>query len=144
MGFNYFTTLAYLTGCTGIHRHQQMDQSKTEQRPWGRFTILNEGPTFKIKQIELSPGNRISLQSHEGRDEYWTFVSGEGVLSLGTPDGNALRQIHVTCGKQVKIPKRVKHRVEALSHLVFIEVQVGRCDESDITRYADDYGRVAK
>lgn len=71
-------------------------------------------------------------------------MSGEGVLSLGTPDGNALRQIHVTCGKQVKIPKRVKHRVEALSHLVFIEVQVGRCDESDITRYADDYGRVAK
>lgn len=144
MGFNCFTSLAYLTSCTGIHRHQQMDQNKTEQRPWGRFTVLNEGPTFKVKQIELSPGNRISLQSHEGRDEYWTFVSGEGVLSLGTPDGNALRQIHVSCGKQVKIPKRVKHRVEALSHLVFIEVQVGRCDESDITRYADDYGRVAK
>ena len=118
-----------------------MEEQKTESRPWGSFTIIDEGPGFKVKRIEVNAGNRLSLQSHERREEYWTFVRGTGVFTVGEPNGDKLTQIHVSAGQQVKIPKRAKHRIEALDDLAFIEVQLGDGDESDITRYEDDYGR---
>jgi|GEM_PF-4984614 len=33
----------------------------TELRPWGSFTVLEEGRGYKIKRIEVKPGHRLSL-----------------------------------------------------------------------------------
>ena len=48
----------------------------TELRPWGSFTILDEGPGYKIKRIEVNPGHRLSLQMHHHRSEHWIVISG--------------------------------------------------------------------
>ena len=49
----------------------------TERRPWGSFTVLQQGIGFKIKLIEITPHKRLSLQRHKSRAEHWVVVSGE-------------------------------------------------------------------
>lgn len=107
-------------------------------RPWGRFTVLEEAPTHKLKRIEVHPGRRLSYQRHEHRAEHWFVVSGEADVTL---DGRALR---LGPGDAVDIPERAAHRVANAGddRLVFFEVQVGDYfGEDDIERLEDDFGR---
>jgi mannose-6-phosphate isomerase len=57
--------------------------SATEQRPWGSFTVLEEGRGYKIKRIEVNPGHRLSLQMHHHRSEHWIVVSGTARVVCG-------------------------------------------------------------
>src|SRR5262249_17090133 len=47
---------------------------RTVRRPWGNFTVLEEGAGYKIKRIEIKPGAGISLQRHRQRSEHWVVV----------------------------------------------------------------------
>lgn len=109
-----------------------------EERPWGSYTVLDEGEAHKVKRIEVLPGRRLSYQSHRHRAEHWFVVAGEAVVTL---DGN---RIVVATGQAVDIPLGARHRVanEGTELLVFIEVQRGSyLGEDDIERYEDDFGR---
>ncbi|MCW5950338.1 MAG: phosphomannose isomerase type II C-terminal cupin domain [Pyrinomonadaceae bacterium] len=111
----------------------------TENRPWGRFIILDESDAFKVKRIEVSPGKRLSYQRHTKRSEHWYVVAGTAKVTLDGTDRivNAL--------ETVEIPAGAAHRVENPSEtdlLVFIEVQTGSYfGEDDIERLSDDFGR---
>ena len=108
-------------------------------RPWGRYDILDEGPTFKAKRITVNPSGRLSYQRHRRRAEHWIIVEGEATVTL---DDEILVSV---AGETVVIPVLAKHRVEnrGTVPLVFIEVQVGDYfGEDDIERFSDDYGRV--
>jgi mannose-6-phosphate isomerase-like protein (cupin superfamily) len=109
-----------------------------EQRPWGSYTVLDEGVEFKVKRIEVLPGKRLSYQSHERRAEHWLVVSGTAKVTLNG------REIIVNKGETVDIAIGAKHRVEnpAEELLVFIEIQLGDyLGEDDIERFEDDFGR---
>ena len=109
-------------------------------RPWGSYTVLEEGKGYKVKRISLLPGRRLSLQMHHQRSEHWVVIAGTGrvtrektVFELGP-------------GESTRIPKQTKHRLEnpGKSPLEVIEVQYGSyVEEDDIVRYQDDYGRGA-
>lgn len=109
------------------------------ERPWGSFLVLHSGEKYVVKQICVSPGHRLSLQSHAHRSESWTIVSGSALVTLGDVElvHGALGQVFVPCG--------VKHRIKNTSgneDLVIVEVQLGDVlDEDDIVRYEDDYQR---
>lgn len=126
-----------------------MESKKTtETRPWGSFTVIDAGTGYKVKRIFVKAGHRLSLQRHERREEHWSIVSGQGVLTFEEPTGSMthlkdskLLETTVGPGFQVKILKGARHRIEAIEDLVFIEVQLGECDEDDIERFEDDYGR---
>ena len=110
-----------------------------DRRPWGTYEVLDEGPTFKVKRIEVLPGKRLSYQKHSRRAEHWFVVSGIAKVTL---DG---AEIEVPTGQAIDIPKLSAHRVanDASETLVFIEVQRGDyLGEDDIVRLQDDYGRV--
>jgi mannose-1-phosphate guanylyltransferase / mannose-6-phosphate isomerase len=110
----------------------------TVRRPWGTYTVLEEGPGFKIKRIEVRPGGRLSLQSHKYRSEHWVVVSG-----VATVTRNAERFL-VKPNESTFIPIGTKHRLEneGTEPLQIIEVQVGESvSETDIQRYDDIYGR---
>ena len=110
-----------------------------DERPWGRFTSLDQGDGYQVKRIEVLPGKRLSYQTHEQRAERWTIVQGTGAVTL---DG---RRIPVSPGVFVEIPIRAAHRIENSGQdlLIFIEVQCGTyLGEDDITRLEDDFGRV--
>ena len=52
------------------------------QRPWGTFTVLDEGEGFKVKRIEVFPGKRLSYQKHSRRAEHWVVVQGTAKVTL--------------------------------------------------------------
>jgi mannose-6-phosphate isomerase-like protein (cupin superfamily) len=109
-----------------------------DERPWGSYTVLDEGAGFKVKRIEVKPGRRLSYQRHAQRAEHWVIVEGEARVTL---DG---RELELAPGDAVDIPVGAAHRIEnpGEGRLIFIEVQRGPyLGEDDITRLADDFGR---
>lgn len=110
---------------------------KYEERQWGNFSVLLDEEGYKVKKIVVKPHQRLSLQLHTGRDEYWTVVSGVGWIHV------AGKEYDVEAGDSITINKYQTHRIEnnLQEDLVFIEVQLGLCNEGDIIRIEDDYGR---
>ena len=111
----------------------------TDERPWGRFTILDESDSYKVKRIEVLPQKRLSYQKHQRRSEHWMVVAGEAKVTL---DG---REILVEAGGTVDIAVGAAHRIENVGNerLIFIEIQRGSYfGEDDIQRLQDDYGRL--
>lgn len=113
---------------------------ESEQRPWGAWHVLDEGPGYKVKRIEVRPGQRLSYQTHEHRSEHWTVVTGTATCVL---DG---RELELEAGQSVNVAIGMAHRIANLhsEDLVVIEVQRGDyTGEDDIVRLDDDYGRDA-
>lgn len=111
---------------------------KFDRRPWGTFTVLDEGENFKVKRIEVLPGKRLSYQKHSQRAEHWFVVQGTAKVTLDD------RDIEVKTGNAIDIAIGSAHRVENPGDelLVFIEVQRGDyLGEDDIVRLQDDFGR---
>ena len=111
-----------------------------DERPWGSFTVLDEGTGFKVKRIEVHSGKRLSYQKHAQRSEHWFIVAGTAKVTLNGDDRI------VSAGEAVDIAVGTAHRVEnpGSDQLVFIEVQQGPyLGEDDIVRLEDDFGRAA-
>jgi len=123
-----------------IDAKEMIDNSpKFDRRPWGTFTVLDEGENYKVKRIEVLAGKRLSYQKHARRAEHWFVVQGVAKVTL---DG---KDVIVRVGEYVDIEIGTAHRVENEGDetLVFIEVQRGDyLGEDDIERLQDDYGRV--
>lgn len=118
--------------------HPTVHQHRTEHRPWGTFTILDEGENYKVKQIMVYPQSSLSLQSHEHRSEHWVVVAGQATVVNGD------KTITLYPNQSTYIPQGTKHRLTNETHTptVLIEVQTGDYfGEDDITRYEDGYGR---
>jgi mannose-6-phosphate isomerase len=112
---------------------------ESEQRPWGSFHTLEEGPGYKVKRLVVLPGQRLSLQKHRHRAEHWTVVAGTATVVRGE------ERLRVRLRQCVVIPRGAWHRIEnrGRSPVVVIEVQHGAyLGEDDIVRKQDDYGRL--
>jgi len=107
-------------------------------RPWGKFTILYEDESCKIKQISIDPGKRLSLQRHQFRAEHWFVVSGSGSAQVEKTE------FRLGSNDSVDIAIGQVHRItnDSRGTLIIIEVQTGSSfSESDIERLEDDFGR---
>lgn len=115
-----------------------MSIAATELRPWGSFTILEEGAGYKIKRIEVKSGHRLSLQMHHHRSEHWIVISGIAKVQRGEDE------IMLSKNESTYVPRFTRHRLENPGRvpLVLIEVQNGEyLGEDDIIRFEDDYAR---
>jgi len=118
--------------------HESYRLHKTVARPWGAYTVLQEGPGFKIKRIEVKPGASLSLQLHHRRSEHWVVVRGVAEVTCGE------RTYAVRANESTFIPIETRHRLANTTPeaLVMIEVQCGDyLGEDDIVRFDDHYGR---
>ncbi len=98
---------------------------ESDERPWGRYEVLEEQPGFKVKVLEVKPGARLSLQRHARREEHWVVVKGVADVVCGA------EELQLRQGEHVHIP------------LEIIEVQLGDyLGEDDIVRLEDDYRRI--
>lgn len=110
------------------------------QRPWGFYktTVLND--YFQSKVISVKPGQQLSLQSHNHREEHWIVAHGKGIVQIEQSE------IRVESGSSLFIPKGARHRLtntDSAENLIITEVQIGDyLGEDDIVRYEDNYGRV--
>lgn len=110
----------------------------TGYRPWGTYTVLEDSQGYKIKRIEVKPNCRLSLQSHNHRNEHWIVVSGVATITLENEVFNLKEN------ESTYIKAGHKHRLANKTNkpLVIIEAQVGDyTGEDDITRFDDDFKR---
>lgn len=108
-------------------------------RPWGKYYVLADEPHYKLKRIEVEPGHKLSYQYHHHRQEYWTVVQGNAVVTLDDQDHS------LSYGESISIPQGARHRIKNTSTelLIFVEVQTGTYfGEDDIVRLEDDYKRI--
>lgn len=108
------------------------------ERPWGTYTVLEEDRHYKIKRIEVLPGQRLSLQKHHHRSEHWIVVSGSALVTCGE------QEFMVNVNESTFIPIGSQHRLANPGKipLIIIEVQSGEyLGEDDIIRFQDDYQR---
>ena len=120
--------------------HDSYKLHRTVHRPWGTYTVLEEGDGFKMKRIEVKPGGQLSLQMHHHRSEHWIIVRGMAKIINGDKD------FLLNTNESTYIPAGHKHRLEnpGVIDLVMIEVQSGDyLGEDDIVRFQDVYGRAA-
>jgi mannose-1-phosphate guanylyltransferase/mannose-6-phosphate isomerase len=118
--------------------HESARLHRTVHRPWGTYTVLEEGPRFKIKRIVVRPGASLSLQYHHRRSEHWVVVSGAASIVNGE------REITLGPDQSSYIPAGIAHRLAnpGAVDCVMIEVQSGDyLGEDDIVRMDDHYGR---
>jgi mannose-1-phosphate guanylyltransferase len=119
--------------------HDTYKTHRMVHRPWGTYTVIEEGVRFKIKRIEVKSGASLSLQMHYHRSEHWIVVSGIAKVVNGE------REFLVKTNESTFIPAGHQHRLEnpGIVPLVMIEVQSGEyLGEDDIVRFEDHYGRV--
>ncbi|BCS86871.1 mannose-1-phosphate guanylyltransferase/mannose-6-phosphate isomerase [Pseudodesulfovibrio sediminis] len=118
---------------------QLVESHPTVYRPWGNYTVLEEGAHYKIKRIQVVPGARLSSQMHHHRSEHWVVVDGTAEVEVdNTP-------IVLVENQSVDIPKASQHRLANPGKvpLNIIEIQSGPyLEEDDIVRFDDVYGRV--
>ena len=119
--------------------HETYRLHRTVARPWGTYTVLEEGSRFKIKRIVVKPKESLSLQMHHHRSEHWIVV--QGMAKVTNSESVQL----VNTNESTYIPAGHKHRVEnpGVIDLMMIEVQSGEyLGEDDIVRFEDAYGRM--
>ncbi len=117
---------------------REIIEHRTVYRPWGSYTVLEEGERYKIKRITIKPGASLSLQMHYHRSEHWVVVKGTARVVLEN------REMVVHEDESFYVPKSKKHRLENPGKIPteIIEVQTGEyLGEDDIVRFEDVYGR---
>ena len=113
-------------------------KSPTVEKPWGVFKVLDEKKEYKIKELVVNPGTRLSLQSHKKREETWLVLEGEATVTVNEDVFTKIKN------ETIHIPQGAKHRLENKQDniLKIIEIQTGTYfGEDDITRYEDDFNR---
>ena len=118
--------------------HESTKLHRTVYRPWGTYTVVEEGPHYKMKRIVVKPHASLSLQRHQHRSEHWVVIAGTAEIINGE---QTFRLEH---DQSTYIPAGHKHRLSnpGDEDLVIIEVQTGSyLGEDDILRFDDKYGR---
>jgi mannose-1-phosphate guanylyltransferase/mannose-6-phosphate isomerase len=121
-----------------VAAHETVRHHRTVHRPWGTFTVLEEGARFKIKRIVVKPGASLSLQMHHHRSEHWVVVAGSAKVAVGG------KETFLRPDESTYIPAGTAHRLANPGAIdcVMIEVQAGDyVGEDDIVRFEDNYGR---
>ncbi len=114
-------------------------QKHIVKRPWGQFTQFVSNTPVTVKIIAVEPKQSLSLQYHTSRNEFWHILSGGGRVTIGK------RGYVAKAGKEFSVPAKMMHRISAgKDGLAFLEIAIGRFDESDIVRIQDNYGRISK
>ena len=114
------------------NNRKEASENLTMYRPWGKYTLLTESNDYKVRKVEINPGQSLIMQMHYHRSEHWTVISGAGKITI---DG---KESIFTENQSTYIPMGIKHKLEnpGKMPLVIIEVQSGKyLNEDDVVIY---------
>jgi len=123
------------------NKTQKEISSNFVKKPWGGYTVLTTGKIFKTKILAVNKKQRLSLQYHHQREEYWIVLQGTATIRLGE------KMYTLQPTEAFYVAKRALHRIENRHDetLIILEIQVGNyLEEDDIIRVQDDYERNSK
>lgn len=108
----------------------------TTERTWGRYTILDSGKDWQVKQLEFDAGKSLSDQRHFKRSEHWHVV--DGVVTMLLEDRNGVKSERLLVpGDSIDIPVGYWHKAINIDNKAarVIEVWLGNeLTENDIER----------
>lgn len=107
------------------------------ERPWGNFQQFTLNAQTTVKLITVNPGERLSLQTHALRSEFWQILDCSIDVTVGERTWTARP------GEQVWVAEGATHRMgnSGRSPGRVLEIGYGQFDEDDIVRLDDDYQR---
>ena len=108
----------------------------TTERAWGKYTILDTGIGWKVKQLEFAVGKALSDQRHFKRSEHWHIVEGLVRMTLEFPNGDTEIKTY-TAGESIDIPVKTWHKAVNAGDIPakVVEVWLGEeLTEEDIER----------
>ena len=108
----------------------------TTERAWGKYTVLDNGTGWQVKQLEFYKGHALSDQRHFKRSEHWHVVDGVINMFLEDKSGNKTSTLLVP-GDSIDIPTGYWHKAVNLDNksAKVIEVWMGNeLSEEDIER----------
>lgn len=130
-----------VVGALKARGHEAYRFHRTVVQPWGACTVLQQGPGFKIKRLELKPGAALPLATQAQHSEHWIVISGEACVT------NGQRAYAVRANESTFIPAGAPHRLEnpGAGPLLLIEVQCGDdLSEDEGVRDGDSTGRASE
>jgi mannose-6-phosphate isomerase-like protein (cupin superfamily) len=109
-------------------------------RPWGKFRSFPHRSAGSIKIITVNPGERLSLQYHKQRSEFWVILDRGLEVTVGDKVWQPVKN------EEIFVPAETPHRMKCIdsSPARIMEIWIGDSDESDIVRLEDKYGRINK
>jgi cytidyltransferase-like protein len=108
----------------------------TVKRTWGKYTVLDKGDGWQVKQLEFYQGQALSDQRHLKRSEHWHIVDGVINMFLEDKNGNKTTTL-LTPGDSIDIPIGYWHKAVNIDNkpAKVIEVWMGtELTEEDIER----------
>lgn len=107
------------------------------ERPWGNFQQFTLNTPTTVKLITVDPGERLSLQTHSSRSEFWQILDCPIDITLGE------RAWSAQPGEEVWVAMGEAHRMgnSGRNPGRILEIGFGWFDEDDIVRLDDDYQR---
>ena len=105
-------------------------------RPWGWYRVIDQGNGYKVKELEIFPGKKLSMQRHQHRAERWNVVQGDCTI-LTEYMGRVQSRILTAHCIPYTVEQTVWHQAcnNTSNPCKIIEVQIGDiCEENDIER----------
>jgi len=110
--------------------------SKIVKKPWGAYyDLAEEKGKWHLKVIKVKKGQRLSLQKHKLRSEFWIVVEGKVRIQKNS------KSLILKTGDTISFNRQEAHRLEGITKATIIEISFGQHEEKDIVRFEDDYGR---
>ncbi len=111
---------------------------QNDTRPWGSFRQFTSNEVTTVKILSVTAGQKLSLQYHHKRNEFWRVLSGNPSITIGEETRIAKQ------GDEFYIDAKAVHRIGAPTDDVeILEIAFGDFDENDIVRIEDAYGRTS-
>jgi mannose-6-phosphate isomerase len=108
-------------------------------KPWGYELIWAHTDLYVGKILHVNPGESLSLQYHEVKDETIFLLSGEMKFWAG-PSMEELEEVSLGAGEAFRVKPGTIHRMEAVSEVDILEASTPHL--GDVVRLEDRYGRI--
>ena len=125
----------YLPLCTPIN----ISMNNITERAWGYYQVLHQvGNHVKLKELTVMPGQRLSMQRHEQRAEFWFVAEGQATVYTVDPRSTEYEVLekpsqHEHCWIELGQWHQLCNDTD--QPLKLIEIQYGAdCVEEDIER----------
>lgn len=108
----------------------------TTERGWGKYKVLDENGSWKVKELHFESGKSLSDQRHFKRSEHWHVVDGNIKMEMEHPNGDKISKLYYA-GDSIDIPVNAWHKAINIGNkpAKVIEVWMGsELTEDDIER----------